>query len=532
MKRLLKSLFILIICVTCMVACGSKPETYTITYRLNCDDGVHGNPTTYTTDQEIVLRDATRDGYTFAGWYTDSFFTTRIEKIEKGTTGNLIIYAKWEHIHTSRTLVSISTAQDGEHIQATFRCNECGKNYTDTLTWQDINTPIVNITGDLSGISKDNKLKVAISCDSEDVNFDCYTTIKLQGASSVRHNYPKQNYSIQLFNDAECSNKKKIEFVSGWGEESKYVLKANWVDFSHIRNIVSAKIYGDIVHSRDLQDEIASLYNGGAIDGYPVLLYENGYYKGLYTLNIPKDKWMFGMGDGEYEAILMGDGYSETTKLLAHVSDDFESSKMDLEYCSTEKTDTSWVVTSFNNMIDFLNENDGADFKAGVSNYINLDRTMDSIIYTLVMSGADNYQNNIIYVTYDGVHWQTSVYDMDSTWGSSWDGRFNIEWNDTTLYDPDWHQTTDIMRTNLLFKRIWENYHDEIVARYTELRAGALSNENISNKFITFNSTIPAILRNTDKSMYADIPSVNTNNLNQILTFIQTRLADLDALLQ
>ena len=31
----------------------------------------------------------------------------------------------------------------------------------------------------------------------------------------------------------------------------------------------------------------------GAIDGFPVLVFNNGNYVGLYTWNIPKDKWNF-----------------------------------------------------------------------------------------------------------------------------------------------------------------------------------------------------------------------------------------------
>ena len=536
MKRLLSGIFILILCITCTVACK---KLYTITYHLNSGTSNGGNPATYTSGQELVLNDGVREDYSFVGWYLDSEFTDKIERITASTTGDLNLYAKWEHLHPSRTVTSISTAKEGSTMQASFHCNTCDEDFVDTIKPSDIGMPIVNIVGDLTGISKDNRLQVQLSYYSDEQSFDCYSTIKLQGASSVRHNYPKQNYSIQLFKDSEFTKKKKVEFVSGWGEQSKYVLKANWVDFSQSRNIVSAKLYGEVVHSRDLQDEIANLYNGGAIDGYPVLLYQNGYYQGLYSLNIPKDKWLFGMGDGENEAIVMGDGYSNTTKLLSHVSSDFESSKMDLEYCTNEDTDTTWVVDSLNNMIDFINDNDGENFKNGISNYVNLDRTIDDIIFTLVMAGADNYQNNVMYVTYDGIHWQTSVYDMDSTWGMSWDGRFNIEWTNSTVYDPNWSQTTDIMQTNMLFKRIWDNYRTEIRARYNELRQSVLTYENIANKFTAYIGQIPTLLYDTDLSVYTNpdqvipnpdetIPNPDQNTLSQILTFAQTMLTQLD----
>ena len=444
------------------------------------------------------------------------------------------------HVH-SRTLNEIITEQSGDTFSGLFHCDECGSDYYDTITYQDVNMPVINISGSLDGISKENKVTATLQYKDGNKSFDCTSTFKLQGASSIRHNYPKQNFSIQLFEDEAKTTKKKIEFVSGWGKQSKYVLKANYVDFSACRNIVSAKLYGDMVHSRNIQDEVSNLINGGAIDGYPVLLYHNGYFKGLYTLNIPKDKWCFAMGDGEQEAILMGDGYSATTELRAHVSDDFVTSKMDLEYCTNEDTDTSWVVTSFNNMIDFINDNDGENFRAGISNYINLERTMDSIIYTLIMSGSDNYKNNVIYLTYDGVHWQTSVYDMDSTWGMSWDGRFNITWNGSELTDPDWNETTDILQANMLFKRIYENYHNEFVARYNQLRSSVFTEQKITQKFRTFINSIPQVVYNADKAYYTEMPlpfdrddeDINCNqiNYNKISVFVHNRLANLDNML-
>lgn len=50
----------------------------------------------YTIDDEIVLSEA-KCKYKFLGWYLNKECTgDKITKIEKGTTGNLILYAKWE----------------------------------------------------------------------------------------------------------------------------------------------------------------------------------------------------------------------------------------------------------------------------------------------------------------------------------------------------------------------------------------------------------------------------------------------------
>lgn len=68
---------------------------YSITYELNGGTNAAGNPATFTVGDTIVLEDAVREGYEFKGWYTDALFTNKIEKILRGTAGDLTLYAKF-----------------------------------------------------------------------------------------------------------------------------------------------------------------------------------------------------------------------------------------------------------------------------------------------------------------------------------------------------------------------------------------------------------------------------------------------------
>ncbi len=70
--------------------------TYSITYHLNGGTNASSNPTSYTVEtQTIYLKSPTRKGYTFSGWYTDSYYQNRIYEISKWTVGDLNLYAKW-----------------------------------------------------------------------------------------------------------------------------------------------------------------------------------------------------------------------------------------------------------------------------------------------------------------------------------------------------------------------------------------------------------------------------------------------------
>lgn len=73
------------------------PETYKIAYELG--DGAKNNkanPETYTVETEtIVLKNPSRTGYTFEGWYYDKKFSMPAVQITKGSTGDKSLFAKW-----------------------------------------------------------------------------------------------------------------------------------------------------------------------------------------------------------------------------------------------------------------------------------------------------------------------------------------------------------------------------------------------------------------------------------------------------
>ncbi|MBQ8163668.1 MAG: leucine-rich repeat protein [Clostridia bacterium] len=71
------------------------PVEYNVIYVLNGGTNNAQNPDKYTVEQEFPLVDPSKTGYTFAGWYSDSDFTTAVSNIEIGETGSKTFYAKW-----------------------------------------------------------------------------------------------------------------------------------------------------------------------------------------------------------------------------------------------------------------------------------------------------------------------------------------------------------------------------------------------------------------------------------------------------
>ncbi len=74
-----------------------KKTKYTITYNLNKGKNNKSNPASYTiTTKTVKLKNPTRKGYTFKGWYSDKKCTKKVTQIKKGSTGNVTLYAKWK----------------------------------------------------------------------------------------------------------------------------------------------------------------------------------------------------------------------------------------------------------------------------------------------------------------------------------------------------------------------------------------------------------------------------------------------------
>ena len=71
-------------------------DYFTITYVMN--DGINNpsNPATYRhSDGTIVLKDPTKEGDLFDGWYLEPTFNTQIEALNTGITHDITLYAKW-----------------------------------------------------------------------------------------------------------------------------------------------------------------------------------------------------------------------------------------------------------------------------------------------------------------------------------------------------------------------------------------------------------------------------------------------------
>lgn len=310
--------------------------------------------------------------------------------------------------------------------------------------------------------SKDQgNLKGDVHIRSKNYNIDCYGTLKVQGNSSTAYN--KKNFTITFYEDAECTTKKKINF--GWGAQSKYVLKANWIDITHSRNIIGARLWGDVVKSRDDYESIPELLktspNYGAVDGFPVKFYGNNVYWGRYTMNIPKDAWMTNMDKTNTQhLILCGENYNEA---LFRAPARWDGTDWTDELHDEVPAD---LLARFNELVSFVMNSSDVDFKAGIGNYVDLRSVFDYYVFGLLICNLDGFGKNHIWLSYDGNKFIASAYDMDSTFGLYWDGSQMLS---ATYARSSYEDMVSGRLGNLLYIRIVNNFTAELQATYSRL---------------------------------------------------------------
>lgn len=391
-----------------------------------------------------------------------------------------------------------------------------------------INIPIVGFEtyGAIPKSKSDGNVTAQMYFRSETINFDCYATMAIQGSSSQY--YPKKNYTIKLFKDYEKTTKNKIEFFD-WGATNKYVIKANWTDHSHARNIVNARLWAQIMRSRTDFDTLPTQLRNShfSTDGFPVKMYFNGIYQGIYTVILPKDA-LYGLDDSiDENALLESDPVTAGTYGCAY----FKLDSNDGAWGDETHDEMPLVITNaWNDILTFVNSSSDENFVANFQTHFDKQSVIDRHIFIYLALILDDVAKNQFYFTYDATKWYGGMWDLDGTWGCS----------PFPPSHPDWYNYDDPFQpgsSNKFHERLSNLFASDIRTRYSELRQSILSESHILTEFDRFMNTIPPYLYEEDYAettadgAYTDIPLKDTNNILQIRNFVNARCAYVDSMI-
>ena len=334
------------------------------------------------------------------------------------------------------------------------------------------NLPVVNLNGDLTGISADNK--VTLTTELLDVyGVPIYTdkkcTLKWQGSSSL--GYPKKNYTYTLFENDGVTKFKPLMF-DDVPNENKYHLKANYIDYTHARNIVVANLTKES-YVKNLPSNAR-----GCIDGFPVLVFINGEKQGIYTFNLRQTDKVYGLDESNpnhlmYRAEWNFPDHACGFRKLSENNADWEE--------KFPETNLEENRTKLNRLIAFVKDSDDDSFKNNFSQYMDLDYAIDYWLWCYFLGLTDSLARNLNLVTYDGLIWYPTFYDMDNCFGYGFSGL-----QPSTVKCPEEYQCTD----SLLWEKLARVFKSEIKARYNTLRNGKMTKSYVYNKMKTFMDSI------------------------------------------
>lgn len=364
--------------------------------------------------------------------------------------------------------------------------------------------------------SSKNEVQMSFKYISKTKVFGGWMKIKWQGNLSI--NFAKHNFTVKLYGDKGLKRKLKVD-LKGWGEQNKYVWKANYIDRSHARNLVSARLWSDIVASRPtVNSKKMSSPNRGAVDGFPFRLYVNGEYYGLMTWNIPKDGWMANMSeDNPNHCILCAELNGTTGTTSCDFNAPFNETAWSVEFPDEI---SNGLIYSFNDIISCVQNDSDEDFKTNIVNHLDIYSVLDYYSFFYLNGGTDSLGKNILAITYDGVQWILDGYDMDGTWGRDWNGIVLS----SSLSCPEGYQNTN----SLLWQRIETCFPQELHDRYFELRETILSKEYIMAKFEQFVNQISEDMYTEDHEKNGMYGVSGTTFLTELSAWLDERFTYVD----
>lgn len=276
------------------------------------------------------------------------------------------------------------------------------------------------------------------------------TALGVQGRSSTM--FIKKNYSFDINDDS------KIKF-GNWVEQDSYHLKANYIDsFRGARSMIGYNMTRQIMDTYSFEkarpwrylyyDDVTLFNSTGKIsddlsdeasavpDGFPIKLFHNGTYIGLYTLQIKKHRDNYNMGKSKPQNIhIDGEDYANS---LFNGENNIIWSKFEIrnpkglidingnEYDGDSPTELSDTDELSNTVKEYIK-----NFSLKASNIItttdfediiNVDYSIDYFLLMSFVMNIDVFTNNTQWCTWDGGIWFPLNYDNDQCFGLYWEG--------------------------------------------------------------------------------------------------------------
>ena len=384
----------------------------------------------------------------------------------------------------------------------------------------------LTLTANLPTSKDQDPVPASVKVTSDGVSVTCPCLISIQGASSA--GYPKKNFNIEFFQDDARSKNIEIK-IGDLYPHDKLVFKSNWIDVTHSRNSCSYNLWDQVIKSRKTWPKnevdlpmVGQTNSAGAFTGanghptlFPCVLYVNGDFYGMGCFGTAKKYKNYNLPKNSPLMIQLDQGgWTPMNGWAAAIA------AGGIEYGAPSKPNatTTAAVTAW----DAFATDVIANVLTDVNKKLDQQNITDFLLFLEFIWAQDllagNNIKNVQVISYDGVKWFFMPYDLDTVYGLHWAG--------TSILDN--------ASTSYINGSFWKNLYNgygaaSFAARYKELRD--LNIFSVSNMYDLLRANQCKFTKGVFDSEFAKwpaVPSLNLTSVDQILSWVKTRLVYLD----
>lgn len=434
-----------------------------------------------------------------------------------------------------------------------------GKDHTDFSSKDSLHIPIplcayANITGDLPTVKGNTTKGVIDFYDMQGNYFRKYVEIDVHGRTSAV--FAKKNYTIDFYNDSDYSESTNIKF-GDWVEMDSYYFQGWYTDSFRGIDVIGYQLWQQIINTRGvLKDKPYkyNLYDGIETNtdsdkdvdvnltsnalctpmGFPVILYHNGDFLGIYTVMLKKNRDNFLMDKKDYKEIMLdlenghvvkgnmdwmsfeirnpktlicmdGSKYDgdNPKELIDETSESYDASNKDMKNSVQTKNAIKSLASSYNEINSAISEGKtNEEIKTLIERHYNVDYLIDYLIFNNLIDGVDGWDGNWQWTTWDGIKWNPNPYDLNASFG---------------LFPVG--NTCNVPNSNMSKSGpcsfVTSYYASEIDTRYRDLvDLGILTSDNIEGLFKAWINRIGSENYEKEFKMWSNTPSQRNSNIN------------------
>lgn len=334
-------------------------------------------------------------------------------------------------------------------------------------------------------------------------------------------------------------------YGSGSKPENVFCLKADYVESSHANNTGIAKFINDCVYDTKTPMQLADSDCRTTINGFPIEVYVNGEYLGVYNFNHDRYSYKsYGYDYNKYPNMLVYEinsnsntsagafyRYGDNAESSANVSE-LEYYKRDFNLIYGNRTTDSDSYSEIKTLVEWVSVAQQDLFREMIGEHFNKEYLFRYLLTVLMIGAVDSLGKNMKIMTIDGQVWYPTFYDLDTVLGIDNSGYLTIQ--------PDVEIESGSYNTSNsnLWSKVWNFFNTELKEEWAKMRQGSFTLDNLMRYIYGEQiSKIPAKMYNDDAQVkYLDFGSLYTycchgSKEHQIRRWLRERIAYVDSML-